>query len=90
MYVEATTTRASGIAQGMATFLAGFATVELATQVAQRHQVDTTKTWVAGPNARPEHAALSGVTVPVAEDFPNGEPWPGGAPGCNCHLVISS
>ncbi|QHO91931.1 hypothetical protein CWT12_12290 [Actinomyces sp. 432] len=55
-----------------------------------------TKTWVAGPNPRPSHAALDGETVPQGETFSNGLTWPGdpslGADecaGCNCSVNLT-
>jgi HK97 family phage portal protein len=89
---EATVSRVSGVASGVGTFLAGFATVEAAKQISERHGLEPTKTWVTGPNPRPEHAALNGETVPLHEDFSNGQPWPSGGgddAGCNCSLVIN-
>jgi HK97 family phage portal protein len=53
-----------------------------------------TKTWGAGSNARPAHAAMGGETVPVDESFSNSQRWPGdavnGSPedsDCNCDLT---
>jgi len=52
-----------------------------------------TKTWITGANPRPEHAAMDGETVLVAELFSNGSMWPGdGADseyGCNCDLQLT-
>jgi len=96
VYEKAETSRASGIAIGTATWLAGFATREAAQQIAYRHDVEPSKTWVTGPKPRPEHAAMNGETVPLGEPFSNGLDWPGDADGdvddvagCNCALQIN-
>ena len=54
-----------------------------------------TKTWITGPNPRPSHAAMNGVTVPIDEKFPNGLMWPADpagdadeVAGCNCELEL--
>lgn len=94
VYDVARDSRVDGVASGMTVFLAGFATLEVAKQLAQRHDLEVTKTWVTGPNPRDEHAAMDGETVPLSEDFSNGMPWPGaGGPddaGCNCSLVVNT
>jgi HK97 family phage portal protein len=96
VYAEAVETRAPGIAVGVATFLASFATQEAAAQIARTHDVEPTKTWVTGHNPRTEHAQLDGETVPLDEPFSNGLMWPGDAQGdvddvagCNCALQIN-
>lgn len=96
VYEEATGSRAAGIAAGLATFLSGFATSEAAGQIARRHDVEPTKTWVTGSNARAAHASLNGETVPLGEPFSNGMAWPGDpqgdvddVAGCNCSLQIN-
>jgi HK97 family phage portal protein len=83
--------RGPGIATGLATFVAAFAVHEAAAQIAADHGVKPEKTWVTGPNPRPEHAALDGETVPIDSAFSNGADWPGddGEPGCNCSVDIS-
>jgi len=88
--------RAVGIAAGVATFLAGFATSEAAQQIARARGVEPTKTWVTGTNARDSHRALNGETVPLDAEFSNGLMWPGDAQGdidevagCNCSLRIN-
>lgn len=85
--------RAGISAQTMVTTLSGFATQEAARQTAGD---EATKTWVAGPNPRPDHAAMDGETVALSEDFSNGLAWPGDASGgaddiagCNCALEIN-
>lgn len=84
------TQRAVALGVGLATFAAGFGSMESAKQSGA-----ATKTWITGPNARPSHAAMDGETVPLSEDFSNGMPWPGGAGadeddiGCNCSLRIN-
>lgn len=84
--------RAAQIAMSLITNLSGFGTVE-AVKVAR---VDATKTWNTGPNPRPEHAAMSGETVPYGDKFSSGQRWPGDrtsdaddTAGCNCSLSIS-
>lgn len=54
------------------------------------------KTWVTGPNARPDHAAVDGETVPLDEPFSNGMMHPAdyaagaaSAVNCNCSLEYS-
>lgn len=96
VYELAVESRAPGIASGVATFLAGFATAEAAGQIARVHDVEPTKTWVTGTNPRKEHRALDGETVPLDEPFSNGLAWPGDAQGdvddvagCNCSLQIN-
>lgn len=73
------------------TTMSSFATNEAGKQGGAR-----TKTWITGPNARPEHAALNGETVGIDEDFSNGLPWPGASggaaediAGCNCSLQMN-
>lgn len=55
-----------------------------------------TKTWVTGPNPRPDHARMNGETVGIDESFSNGMNMPGdpagGADevaGCNCSVDFS-
>lgn len=86
--------RTPTIAATAVTLLSAFATHEAAKQVAGDK---ATKTWVTGPNPRPEHAAMNGETVPLSENFSNGMAWPGDGAnagpddlaGCNCQLSIS-
>jgi len=85
--------RSTAIAVGAVTMLSAFATVEAAQQVAGDV---ATKTWITGPRARPSHAAMSGETVALSEDFSNGMAWPGDSSGgadevadCNCSLDIN-
>jgi ribulose 1,5-bisphosphate carboxylase large subunit-like protein len=81
------------VAVSTVTLLSGFATTEAAKQVAGDK---ATKTWITGTNPRPDHAAMSGETVLLSENFSNGAAWPGdgGALGaedlanCNCELQI--
>jgi hypothetical protein len=81
--------RAAGVGQMVTTFAAGFGTVEAAKQIAQGNDVTPTKTWITGPNPRPEHAAMDGQTVPIDDLFSDGNEWPGGVPGCNCSVSVS-
>lgn len=53
------------------------------------------KMWVTGENPRPDHAAMSGETVPIDANFSNGADWPGddvlgpdGTCGCNCTTEV--
>lgn len=91
VFTQATTTRSDGIAQGIGTFVAGFAVHEAGSQIAYDNGVKPSKTWVTGQNPRPEHAALDGETVSIDESFSNGAGWPGddGEPGCNCDVSVS-
>jgi HK97 family phage portal protein len=91
VFTAAKGSRSDGIAAGLITFAAGFAVSEAARQIAFDHGVSPVKTWVTGPNPRPEHAALDGETVPIDQTFSNGADWPGGdgEPGCNCSVDIS-
>jgi hypothetical protein len=84
--------RAAQIAMSLISNLSGFGTVESVKIV----QVDAEKTWNTGPNPRPEHAAMSGQTVPLGDKFSSGQRWPGDrtgdaddTAGCNCSLSIS-
>jgi len=96
VYTKAVDSRASGIAAGLTTWLAGFATREAAQQIAYRNDLEPTKTWVTGSNPRSEHARMDGETVPLGDKFSNGLDWPGDADGdadavagCNCALQIN-
>ncbi|MFF1820386.1 phage portal protein [Kribbella sp. NPDC058245] len=96
VYATAVDSRAAGIAVGLATWLAGFASQEAAGQIARVNDVEPSKTWVTGSNARPEHARLDGETVALDGRFSNGLKWPGDADGdaddvagCNCLLQIN-
>lgn len=89
VFAQAKESRSGGVAGLLTTFVAGFATVEAAKQIAQRNDVSPTKTWITGSNPRPEHAAMNGQTVAIDEPFSDGNDWPGGLPGCNCSVSIS-
>ncbi|GAB3889072.1 phage portal protein [Terrabacter terrigena] len=88
----AKSSRSTQIAITAVTACSGFASSEAAKQVAGDA---ATKTWIAGANARPSHASMSGETVPLSENFSNGLAWPGDAgdadevAGCNCELEIN-
>jgi HK97 family phage portal protein len=92
---QAKGTRARGIAVGVGTFVAAFATVDAARQIALANNVKPTKTWITGPNPRTEHAAMNGETVPIDQEFSNGLDWPGSGgdadevAGCNCTVEVS-
>jgi HK97 family phage portal protein len=75
--------RARGIAPGLVTRWSAFGVEE-----AGRQQGATTKTWVTGPNARDQHKALDGETVPIDGFFSDGTARPGNLPHCNCTLEI--
>lgn len=85
--------RAAGIAVGLASFVAGFASIEAARHIADAEGVAPTKTWITGANPRPEHAAVNGETVGIDDTFSNGMEWPGEGGdlndvGCNCSVEI--
>ena len=91
VFEVAATSRAAQAAITTVTALSGFATQEAGKQVG-----GASKTWLAGDNPRPEHAAMDGETVPLDDAFSNGLMWPGDASGdindtagCNCELVIN-
>jgi HK97 family phage portal protein len=94
-FEQAKGSRASGIAAGIGTFIAAFATIDAARQIALANRVKPTKTWSTGPNPRPEHAAMNGETVPIDDEFSNGLDWPGSGgdvdevAGCNCTVEVS-
>jgi HK97 family phage portal protein len=88
---EAARTHSGGYA--LAAAVAGFATSEFAHQY---YGSKAQKTWVTGPNPRPDHADMDGESVPNDESFSNGAKWPGdpilgadGVAGCNCGLEVS-
>lgn len=90
--------RADGVGVGVATFVAGFAAVEAARQIAwdSGDDLKPTKTWhVNSRNPRASHASQNGLTVPIDEPFPNGCNWPGEpgtveeVAGCKCSVTIT-
>ena len=91
---EAQDSRASTVATTFTTTMTGFAAVESVKQV--DGEGTATKTWVTGPNPRPEHARMDGETVPLSENFSNSAAWPGDGANlgaddlanCNCSLSI--
>lgn len=91
---EAQGSRASTVATTFTTTMTGFAAVESVKQV--DGEGSATKTWVTGPNPRPEHARMDGETVPLSENFSNSAAWPGDGANlgaddlanCNCSLSI--
>lgn len=93
VFEQGKTTRSAEIAATLVTTFSAFATAEAAKQVAGDK---ATKTWiVTSTNPRASHAAMSGETVLVSEDFSNGMAWPGDAnggadevAGCTCDLQI--
>lgn len=90
VFDEAESSRSEMLAGGLITSFAGWGTLEAGRQVGNEGM---TKTWITGPNARPEHAVMDGETVPINELYSNGSMWPGdGADsqhGCNCDLQIN-
>lgn len=87
VFTEAIEQRAPGVGANFAVMTAGFAVVE-AGKRAQERGAKPRKTWITGPNPRPEHAVMNGQTVDIDEPFDNGEDWPGGLPGCNCSVQV--
>jgi len=88
MFEMAVGVRAAQLALGRVTALANFGAVNAAQQGGLRR-----KTWLAGPNPRPSHAAQDGVTMDIHDTFPNGLRWPGDPrgsaeenAGCNCSM----
>jgi len=90
LFDEAESSRAEMLAGALVTTYAGWGTLEAGRQAGGEGM---TKTWITGANPRPDHAALDGETVLVAELFSNGSMWPGdGADseyGCNCDLQLT-
>ncbi|WP_208543754.1 phage portal protein [Rathayibacter sp. VKM Ac-2804] len=87
--------RSDELAQTITTSLAGFATVEAATQVSGGR--GATKTWITtSSNPRSTHASMNGETVAIDAAFSNGANWPGDSSaldvddvaGCMCDVVI--
>lgn len=80
-------------ANSLASFAAGFATVEAARQIAKANGTRMVKTWRTGSNPRTSHARMDGETVPVGEKFSNGMDHPGQGDGtdanCNCRIDVS-
>ena len=87
VYDVAQGSRSAQAALTLTTALASFGTVE-----AGKQSGAATKTWITGPNARASHAAMSGETVAISENFSNGMAWPGDdsdadeVAGCNCSV----
>ena len=90
---EAQDSRASTVATTFTTTMTGFAAVESVKQV--DGEGSATKTWVTGPNPRPEHARMDGETVPLSENFSNSAAWPGDGANlgaddlANCNFSLS-
>lgn len=93
VFDAATGDRALAAAASIGTFVAAFASVEAAKQIAKSEGVAPTKTWMTGPNPRASHAALDGETVDIDQPFSNGMQWPGQGDaddaGCNCDVQIN-
>lgn len=92
VFAEAETTRAEGIAGGLAGFVAGFGTVEAGKHIASSEGVEVRKQWHTGGNPRPAHAAINGQVVGIDEEFATGQMWAGGGGpddiGCNCSVSL--
>ena len=91
VFDDAEGARSTSAAVSLTTSLAAFGTVE-----AGKQSGGATKTWVTGPNPRPEHARMDGETVAMSDNFSNGMAWPGdpsgGADevaGCNCSVTFN-
>jgi HK97 family phage portal protein len=89
----ATESRAAESTTTMTTFLAAWATVEMAKQLIPDR--GPTKTWVSSGKANSRHANMNGETVPIHEKFSNGADWPGdpvlgaaGVSNCACGVDI--
>jgi HK97 family phage portal protein len=86
--------RAAQLATTQTTAISGFGSCEAIKQTGADD--GATKTWQAGVNARPTHAALNGQTVGLHDHFSNGARWPADinlsadeTAGCNCALQIA-
>lgn len=76
-----------------------FATKEAVDQAQYQGKMERTrvyKTWITGPNPRPEHAAMNGEKVLLNDKFSNGADWakddvlgPNGTCGCNCTIEVT-
>lgn len=95
-FADAADARADQIAQTRVTSVGNFAETEGAKQALGDKG---TKTWQTNsPNARPSHAAMSGETVALSDDFSNGMHYPGDprggdvdeTAGCDCTLNIAT
>ncbi len=91
VFEQAEGSRSEMSALTLATTFTGFGVAEAGQQLGGGK---ATKTWrTTTGNPRPEHAAMNGETVGVADAFSNGAKWPGdpvlGADGvANCACVI--
>ena len=94
VFASAINVRAPAAGRSLTSTIAGMAGQEAGMQV---HGDLATKTWaVRSRKPRPEHAKMSGQTVPINDTFSNGALWPGdsvlgvdGIAGCTCELVIN-
>ena len=76
-----------------------FATHEAIGQAKYQGKMERTKvykTWITGPNPRPEHAAMNGEKVLLDDKFSNGADWthddalgPDGTCNCNCTIEVT-
>lgn len=95
VFTNAVEVRAVQGAAAVTTAMSSFGAAEAARQVAGDGQA--TKTWrTTSGNPRSSHAAMSGETVGIDEQFSNGADWPGDASlgvdetaGCECELEIT-
>lgn len=93
VFDEADESRGAAIGQTLLTTFAAFAITEATKQRTQ----GSTKTWVVtSGNPRSSHAAMSGETVSLDENFSNGAKWPGdpvlgadGVSNCMCTVEIT-
>lgn len=91
VYDILTGSRTDQIAKTRVATVGGYAQRTAAAQSGASH-----KTWITGPNPRPDHAAMSGETVPLGRAFSNGMQGPGDSAGgadevagCNCDLEFT-
>lgn len=76
-----------------------FATNEAIGQAQYQGKMERTrvyKTWITGPNPRPEHARMNGEKKLINEPFSNGADWvrddilgPNGTCNCNCSIEVT-
>lgn len=94
VFETARNSRVGAVAKAVATFAAGFATVEAAKQLRDAEGITPTKTWQTGSNPRAAHARMDGETVAIDVPFSNGMDWPGQGgdedAGCNCTVAIQA
>lgn len=94
-YEETNASRHEQIAATLGTFLAAWATTEMARQLIDP-AAGPTKTWDSSGKPNSRHASMNGQTVPLDSKFSNGADWPGdptlGAAqvaNCGCGVTIN-